>query len=78
MSEFIPLSAVAFQEIKAKLSVLQLDSRILSEKGKEFLNLDGILLTNQKDHDIRCYMVYQNSIIHRPMPSEPTEPGGEK
>ena len=66
MSEFIPLSAVAFQEIKAKLSVLQLENRILSEKGKEFLNLDGILLTKEDNRDIRCYIVYQNSIIHRP------------
>ena len=66
MSEFIPLSAVAFQEIKAKLSVLQLENRILSEKGKEFLNLDGILLTKEDNRDIRCYMVYEGSIIKRP------------
>ena len=66
MSEFIPLTIEAFLELKAKLSVLQLENRILSEKGKEFLNLDGILLTKEDNRDIRCYMVYEGSIIKRP------------
>ena len=66
MSKFIPLTTEAFLELKAKLSVIQLENRILSEKGKEFLNLDGILLTKEDNRDIRCYMVYEGSIIKRP------------
>lgn len=62
---FIPLTSEAYEEIKAKLEILQLNSRIVKDQ-EEMLNLDGIFLTKEKDRDIRCYMVYQGQVIKKP------------
>jgi hypothetical protein len=63
----LPLTGEAFEEIKAKLEVLGLaDSRIVKEDGIETLILDKIGLTKEDNRDIRCYMVFNGSIIRRP------------